>query len=133
MDIYDRLKYLRKEVLGMSQEEFAATINISRSNLGNIEIKKINITERILTDICDKHNVNKEWLKTGEGEMFAKKSTEDIFIEYMPKILAMEDGDFAKEFITILMQLEPEHWKLIEDFARKVIEKTDKAKKEDTN
>lgn len=39
----ERLKRLRKNELNLSQEAFAKQINLSRSNLGNIETKKINL------------------------------------------------------------------------------------------
>lgn len=68
MDINQRIKYLRKELLHMTQEEFASSIKISRSNLGSIEIGRINVTDRVVQDICEKHNVNEEWLRNGIGD-----------------------------------------------------------------
>lgn len=37
LDIRDRIRYLRKEILHLTQEEFAKGARVSRSNLGNIE------------------------------------------------------------------------------------------------
>ena len=59
----------------MTQEEFAASIKISRSNLGSIEIGRITLTDRVISDICEKYNVNEQWLSTGEG------GDENIFIK----------------------------------------------------
>ena len=70
----DRIKSLRKE-LGMTQEEFAEKLNISRSNLGNIEIGRISITDRVVDDICNTFNINREWLKTGNGEKTVEPDT----------------------------------------------------------
>lgn len=41
MNIYERIRFLRKEILQKTQEEFAESIKISRSNLGNIETGKV--------------------------------------------------------------------------------------------
>lgn len=72
MDINQRIKVLRKEHLHMTQEEFALSIKISRSNLGSIEISRISVTDRVIQDICDSFNVNEEWLRNGTGEMFVQ-------------------------------------------------------------
>ena len=69
---HERIKDLRKNILHLSQKDFAEQINISRSNLGNIETNKINLTERVLMDICRTFHVNQEWLSNG---------TEPIFVE----------------------------------------------------
>lgn len=73
--INQRLKYLRKNVLHLTQEEFAPRIKISRSNLGSIEIGRTNLTERVKNDICAEFNVNMDWLECGAG------GDENIFIE----------------------------------------------------
>jgi transcriptional regulator with XRE-family HTH domain len=53
----ERIKYLRKEIFKMSQDEFGNRIGISRSNVANIEIGRINITDRVLSDISSEFNV----------------------------------------------------------------------------
>ena len=46
MEMYERIKYLRKECLHKTQAEFSKSIKISRSNLGSIEIGRINVTDQ---------------------------------------------------------------------------------------
>lgn len=72
MEKYERIKHLRKNVLKLTQEEFATALGISRSNIGNIEVGRINITNRVIQDICLKYSVNETWLNTGAGEIFIK-------------------------------------------------------------
>lgn len=72
LEIYERIKYLRKEKLHMTQDEFSSQIRISRSNLGSIEIGRVNVTERVLDDICREFSVNEEWLRNGTGEIFTQ-------------------------------------------------------------
>ena len=69
MTVGERIRHLRKQVLKMTQEDFARKINISRSNIANIEIGKIALTDRVATDICNSFSISEEWLRTGEGEM----------------------------------------------------------------
>lgn len=80
MQIFERVKYLRKEVLKLTQEDFSSQIKISRSNLGSIETGRIGITDRVISDICAAFQINESWLRTGTGEMFAE-SDESILTE----------------------------------------------------
>lgn len=72
MKAHERIKDLRKNILHLSQKDFAERINISRSNLGNIETNKINLTERVLMDICRTFHVNRDWLVDGTKPIFAE-------------------------------------------------------------
>lgn len=76
MEIYERIKKLRKEELKLTQDEFSKRIKISRSNLASIEIGRISVTDRVINDICLAFKVNEHWLKSGEGSIFSDlKST----------------------------------------------------------
>lgn len=72
MNIGERIRHLRKNELKMTQDDFASKIDISRSNIGNIEIGRIAVTERIISSICREFSVNEEWLRNGTGEPFIK-------------------------------------------------------------
>lgn len=99
MDIKERVKYIRKNILDdMSQEEFAQSIDISRSNLGNIETGKVNLTERVAKSICKRHKINYLWLMNGQGD--PKTDTpEDIFEEIRAEYdLSDDDVDILKEY-----------------------------------
>lgn len=72
MNINERIRHLRKNELKMTQNIFASKINISRSNLGNIETGEVSVTERVVASICREFNVNEEWIRNGNGEIFAE-------------------------------------------------------------
>lgn len=69
MELFERIKQLRKN-LDKTQQEFADQINISRSNLGNIETAKVTVTDRVITDICNSFHVNEKWIRYGEEPVF---------------------------------------------------------------
>jgi transcriptional regulator with XRE-family HTH domain len=68
--INDRIKEIRT-TLGISQREFSKRIYISQSFYGDIELGNQKVNDRILHLVSTQFNVDKEWLKTGKGEMFA--------------------------------------------------------------
>jgi transcriptional regulator with XRE-family HTH domain len=76
LEIFERIKYLRKSILKISQEEFAKKIGLSRSNIGNIEVGRINVTDRVISDIVNQYNVNNDWLINGTEPMFIKTANE---------------------------------------------------------
>ncbi|MDR0910219.1 MAG: helix-turn-helix domain-containing protein [Spirochaetaceae bacterium] len=72
--INNRLITVRK-ALKISSKNFADSIKISRNYLSEIECGKRKVNDRIIKLIALNFGVNEDWLKTGEGEMFA--DTED--------------------------------------------------------
>lgn len=69
MDIGERIQYFRKEISKMTQAEFSKKINMSRSNLANIEKGAVSTTDRVISDICNAFSLSEEWLRYGTGEM----------------------------------------------------------------
>ncbi len=105
METYERIKFLRKNELKVTQDVFAAKISISRSNLGNIETGKVGVTDRVLTDICKAYGVNREWLENGTGEMFDESlpsSIDQLAIEYK---LSKEEVRFLSNYLSLPQEL----------------------------
>jgi transcriptional regulator with XRE-family HTH domain len=65
-----RLKALRK-TLGVNQRNFSKGIFLSHSYYAQIESETREPNNRIIELISTKYAVNKDWLKTGAGEMFS--------------------------------------------------------------
>jgi transcriptional regulator with XRE-family HTH domain len=65
----ERIKEVRIK-LGIAQYEFAKRIFISKSYYCDIELGKQAANDRIIHLVSTQFNINKEWLKTGEGEVF---------------------------------------------------------------
>jgi transcriptional regulator with XRE-family HTH domain len=64
-----RLKAVRK-ALGVNQRDFCKGIYISHGYYAQIESEVREINNRIIELISTTYKVNKDWLKTGKGEMF---------------------------------------------------------------
>ena len=68
-ELCERIKELRSS-LKLSQRQFARRIFASQTLVNEIELGKRKINARILHLISSQFNVNVEWLKKGEGDMF---------------------------------------------------------------
>lgn len=64
-----KIKEIRKS-LKLSQQDFASKIGLQQTSLSDIENGKIIVTERTIILVCSVFNVNEQWLRYGEGEMF---------------------------------------------------------------
>ena len=73
--IAERIKAVRAK-LNLSQRELAKGVFASPSYFCDIEVNKRQISERVIHLISVIYKVNKEWLKTGKGEMFSTSMTE---------------------------------------------------------
>ena len=92
MDPIDRIKLLRSEdFYSLNQEQFAKRIGISRSNLANIETRKVKLTDRVAKEICKEFKINYLWLIDGEGEPLTE-TPNDIFDE-IRREYNLKDGD----------------------------------------
>jgi transcriptional regulator with XRE-family HTH domain len=73
----NRLKEIRIR-LGINQGEFSKGLGISQAQLSAIEHGKQNLTDRNIKVICMVYRINEDWIRTGEGEMFAYLESEYI-------------------------------------------------------
>lgn len=97
--IGDRIRYLRKDILNLTLKEMSYALNISLSNLGNIEAGRINATQRMISDICRVYNVDPVWLETGEGKMIPvneKTLTVSDRIRLVRKTLNLSQPEFGR-------------------------------------
>ncbi len=121
MTIGERLKFLRKEELNKTQQEFADRLNLSRSNLGNIETGRVEITERTIADICREFDVNEPWLRTGEGEIFKKRTRDQEISDFIGNVLSKENDTFKKRLISVLSSLDEDEWEVLEMRLKKIV------------
>ena len=75
MELKDRIRYFRKNIKKLTQDEFRKEINLSRSNLASIETGAVKVTDRVIADICKTFNLSEHWLRTGEGDMYVESET----------------------------------------------------------
>lgn len=116
MDINGRIKEVRLAVR-MNQTQFADKIGIRQSSLSDIENGKTeNIDERNVRIICKEFNVNEEWLRYGNGDMF--KTEEGLLDLIADKLDDLDELD--KKIITEYLKLTPKQRKIMKDFISKL-------------
>ena len=118
----ERLRELRK-ALGLSGEKFGERIGIGRSAVSNLEAGRNNLTEQMILAICREFDVNENWLRTGEGEMFIKLDREMEIARLTRDLLLEEEDSFKNKVVTALAKLTPEQWKVLSEIAEGLTKK----------
>lgn len=85
MTIQERIKELRKNMLGLSMEAFGEKLGVQRSAVNRWEKGVNNIPESMLKAICREYHVNYFWLTEGDGEPFVdlpETTLDELCVEY---------------------------------------------------
>lgn len=114
----ERIKKLRQQ-LGLSQDEFGRRLGVTRGAVTNIELDKVEPKPLFVDLICREFNVNEEWLRTGEGEMFKPKSRNEELFEFVTNAIGEPTGIQAK-LLSIMARLTDEQWKVLNDIANEM-------------
>lgn len=121
MEIYERIKQLRKQHLKLSQERFGEMLGVNRDVINNIErnrLAKPEQKEPLYRLICETFHVNYKWLTSGEGEMLV--TTKQSFVE---KLSAEYGLSFtAQKIIECYLQLDEQQRAAVDDFIRSIAE-----------
>lgn len=114
--MYTRISLIRKNV-GMTQDKLAEVLGLTKNFISLIETGKRDPSDRTIKDICREFNVNEEWLRTGEGEMFLDVSREEEIAKLTKSLLLEESDSFKNRLISVLSRLTEEQWSVLAEIA----------------
>ena len=109
----DRFKELRKE-LNVTQQEFADKLKISRNFVAQIEMGSKVPSDRTIDDVCREFNVNEEWLRTGNGDMFVSGIKDKQISAMLADVMKSGEDSFRHRLVSALARLDDEGWDNLE-------------------
>ena len=116
----ERIKDLRKS-LGLTQLEFGEQVGVKANTIGNYEIGLRTPSDAVIRAICREFNVNENWLRTGEGEMFNPQ--DEKLAAFVGSLVADDSDPFKRRMVELLADLTPEEWKLLEKMSERLTKK----------
>lgn len=119
----ERLKKLRK-TLDLTQQKFADRLGVKRNTVGQWECGINAITDQVVFSICREFDVNEEWLRTGEGEMFEQMTEQQKLLKYTGMLLKDKDSAIVnaiQSFIVTYEQLDDTSKATLEKIAQQFI------------
>lgn len=94
----ERIKEVRK-ALGLSGEKFGNHIGVKRSAISDIERGRNGVSEQNIKSICREFNVNEDWLRTGNGNMF--NPVDSISLDEFASTLDPLELDILKAYFSL--------------------------------
>nr|DAW24483.1 MAG TPA: helix-turn-helix domain protein [Caudoviricetes sp.] len=125
MEVYERIRILRKEVLKMSQEAFAERLGVSRSVIKNIELNALARPDQKLSLyklICSEFNISEEWLLNGTGDMYASNEAE--YSALIDRVMTGQN-EFAKNIFKTFALFDEADWEALRRMIDKYIDVAD--------
>lgn len=111
-----KIKEIRKS-LGLTQEEFATRLGVTRGVITNLEFDKTTPKKPFVELICKEFGVNPEWMESGQGDMFLN---DGALLERIGEILGGESDDFRQRVFVSLSRLDSDGWKALEQFTESI-------------
>ena len=96
-----RIKHLRKDVLKISQKDFAERLGLSENFVWMVEKGSRIPSDRTISDICRIFDIQEDWLRDGLEPMRAAKSREEEIAELVGNAL-QGSSEFKKAVIKMI-------------------------------
>lgn len=122
MPIGERIKFLRKEKLNLTQPDFGKRVEISSAAICKIENGDRNPSDQTIKLICREFNVNRFWLETGKGNIFNDTNNT---IAKIDRILVGEN-ETAKVVFRAFAELSEDEWNAVGNIIDKIIQQKNK-------
>ena len=75
MTINERIKYFRKDVLGLNQRQLATALGLTQSGVSYMEQSGSNVSDGSIKSLCLAYGLNETWLRDGSGPMCTAEPT----------------------------------------------------------
>lgn len=123
-----RIKHLRKDVLDLSQKDFADTIGVSENFIWMVEKGTRTPSDRTIADICREFGVREEWLRTGELPIRKSLSRQAEITKFVGDAMKDAKKSDTQRILTALMDATTEEIEAIVSFARRIAEQYENEK-----
>lgn len=126
----ERVRTLRKG-LSLTLENFGKKLGVGKTAIYKIEKGENSLTDRMFNSICREFNVNENWLRSGEGEMFLP--VEDEVGEIVSKLVEESNPfyDTILDIVHTFNNLDDKGQEVFCNFIDDLTERIAKRKKED--
>lgn len=114
-----RIRELRK-TLELNQTDFGSRIGVKQGTVASYESGARAPLDSVVRSICREYNVNEDWLRTGQGEMFLSNNRENQLAMWMGRVLSEEEESFKKRLLNVLRGLTEAQWVMIEEKAKEL-------------
>lgn len=121
MTINERIKMVRSAEK-LTLVEFGAIIGLGKSAISKMEQPGATIIDQNIKLICSELNVNENWLRTGEGDMFNPPPTDDVLALMQDKMnLTSQEIEIVRVFLELSPEQRKQGIQFVKDFSAKLL------------
>lgn len=117
--INSRIEFLIKD-LEITKTSFAEQLHVSVAFISGLCSGVKNPSDRTISDICRVFNVSLAWLRDGTEPMYVQRSENDRMAMLFNDVLAEADESTRKRGIAAALDMPPEFWDNILEYAKKI-------------
>lgn len=126
MELKERIKIIRKNS-GKTQEQFGKEIGVSKMSVTYYESGTRTPDQSKLKLMCEKFNINEEWLLTGEGDMHAPLTREAEIAQIAADLFKnREEYPYIVDVVKLLQKMDKSQWDVLFNVARQLTDIQDK-------
>ena len=105
----ERIRHLRKDVLGLTLDKFSKALGVSRSAISDIESGRNALSNQMVMLMRKVYNANEEWLRNGEGEIFKQLDDEERTAEIASYVIDLDPDSDEFKVYELLKDLDSEN------------------------
>lgn len=121
----ERLKVIRKGT-HLNQEEFGKILGVTKASISRLESGINKLTDRMIISICREFNINEDWFRYGDGNMYSSMTENEQDIKnIISKIYSGNDTSRIAILNTVATIIHDDYcWNIIEKQLLQVIQQT---------
>ncbi len=117
--INSRIEFLIKD-LEITKTSFAEQLHVSVAFISGLCSGVKNPSDRTISDICRVFGVSEAWLRDGTEPMYVQRSENERMAMLFNDVLAEADESTRKRGIAAALDMPPEFWDNILEYAKKI-------------
>ncbi len=117
--INSRIEFLIKD-LEITKTSFAEQLHVSVAFISGLCSGVKNPSDRTISDICRVFGVSEAWLRDGTEPMYVQRSENERMAMLFNDVLAEADESTRKRGIAAALEMPPEFWDNILEYAKKI-------------
>ena len=117
--INSRIEFLIKD-LEITKTSFAEQLHVSVAFISGLCSGVKNPSDRTIYDICRVFDVSEAWLRDGTEPMYVQRSENERMAMLFNDVLAEADESTRKRGIAAALDMPPEFWDNILEYAKKI-------------
>lgn len=115
--INERIYTVRKH-LKVSQTAFAESLGTTRGVIVNLENGETSPKPQFISLLCSVYKINRNWLETGDGEMFKTPSVNDEIAEFVGTALSGNSDPVMRRVLLALSRMDEVGWQKAKEFLK---------------